>query len=193
MFWYLAYTAVRTVDQVTHDLITYCWLIIWEALMHGGQSWLKYERSFHAQEAINISLHRIGLIPNFQAAPMLGQQARGGIFCFLCQGINHPSIQWVLGPLQQPVVSYKPVSSGSGSSVNKITNVLSIQDSNPSVHTGMEVVVLIHICNECITFGQWHQARKCKGTLQYSLYKHVGYNLWHRQPQRHRQDVNFII
>ena len=37
VFCYLAYVAVRTDDESTCDLITYCRLIVREALRHGGQ------------------------------------------------------------------------------------------------------------------------------------------------------------
>ena len=81
VFCYLAYVAVRTSDQTTWDLITYCRLIVREALRHGGQGWQEYDRSFRAQAATNLS-----------------QRAAGGSFCTLCRGVDHSSSQCSLSP-----------------------------------------------------------------------------------------------
>ena len=67
--------AMGTNDELTRDLITYCRLIIQEALRHGGQGWQEYDRSFHAQAAIESTLHWNGLLPDLQATTTLGQWA----------------------------------------------------------------------------------------------------------------------
>ena len=83
-FCYLAYVAVRINNDSTCDLITYCCLILREALRHGGQEWLENNRSFRAQAAIVPSIRWNILLPDLQAASILGQRAAGGSCCSLC-------------------------------------------------------------------------------------------------------------
>ena len=44
---YLTYLAVGTTDPVTRDRLTYAVLLLREAMRHGGQGWLEYDRLFH--------------------------------------------------------------------------------------------------------------------------------------------------
>ena len=194
---YLAYVTVRTNNKPTHDLITYCCLIIREALRHGGQGWQEYDRSFRAQAAIDSTLHWNGLLPDLQATIMLGQQAGGGSFCSLCQGVDHPTSQCALGPLQKPVVSHQAVISGNMSTANgsgrrdhpQFWPVCSSWNGGHCAYPGR-----CTFCHVCIICGQRHQARDCKDAPQDLYYKRG------LQPQAPRcsiqdrwQDVNFYI
>ena len=53
---FLTYLAVGTTDPVTRDRLTYAVLLTREAMRHGGQGWLDYDRLFRQQAAINPSL-----------------------------------------------------------------------------------------------------------------------------------------
>ena len=44
VFCFLAYTAVRTTDLTTRDMLAYCRLVVREGLRHGGQGWQDYDR-----------------------------------------------------------------------------------------------------------------------------------------------------
>lgn len=174
VFCYLAYVAVRTNDEPTRDLITYCRLIIREALRHGGQGWQEYDRSFRAQAAIDTTLRWNGLLPDLQATTMLGQRAGGGSSCSLCRGVDHSTSQCALGPLQQPVVSHQAGTSGNTSTTNgggrrdhpRFRPVCTSWNGGHCSYPGR--CTFRHVC---ITCGQRHQARECKDTSQDSPYK----------------------
>ena len=56
VFCFAAYMVVRTQDEATREMLSYCRRVIREALRHGGQGWQEYDRSFQAQAAIDRSL-----------------------------------------------------------------------------------------------------------------------------------------
>ena len=173
VFCYLAYVAVRTNDEPTQDLITYGCLIIREALRHGRQGWQEYDRSFRVQAAIDSSLRWNGLLPDLQAATMLGQRAVGGSFCSLCRGIDHPSSQCALSPLQQPVLSQQSVNSGGSTAIgnrrpdhSRPRPICMSWNGGHCAYPGN--CTFRHVC---VTCGQRHQARECKDTPLDSPFK----------------------
>ena len=46
VYCFAAYMAVLTPDPRTREILAYCSLIIREALRHGGDGWLEYDRTF---------------------------------------------------------------------------------------------------------------------------------------------------
>ena len=46
IYCFIAYAAVRTSDTLARNMLVYCRLIISEALLHGGQRWQEYDRTF---------------------------------------------------------------------------------------------------------------------------------------------------
>ena len=62
----------------THEMLVYCRLIIPEALRHGGDGWLEYDRTFWCQAAVDPSLPWHSLVPGLQAATILNARPSGG-------------------------------------------------------------------------------------------------------------------
>ena len=173
VFCYLAYVAVRVNDDAARDLITYCRLIVREALRHGGQGWQEYDRSFRAQAAIDPSIRWNVLLPDLQAATILGQRAAGGSCCSLCRGVDHSPSQCALSPLQQPLMPPQPANL----TVPWSNNTRRAGQSKPwpictSWNRGRCTYpgscTFRHVC---ITCGQRHQARECKDTPHDSPFK----------------------
>ena len=87
---FLTYLAIGTVDPVTWDRLAYATLLIQEAMRHGGQSWIKYNRLFRQQAALNPNLPWNTIHPGLHASTILGQRQLGpGTFRTLCQGCDH--------------------------------------------------------------------------------------------------------
>ena len=148
-------------------MITYCRLIMREALRHGGQGWQEYDRTFRALAVIGHSIRWNVLLPNLQTATILGQWAAGGSYCSLCRGVDHSPSQCALSLLQQPSIPPQPAN----------TTVLSYNFTRPATQSRPRLIctswnggcctypgncTFHHIC---ITCGQQHQARDCKDTL----------------------------
>ena len=55
-YCFLGYMAILTSDPSTRDQLAYARLVIKEALRHGGQGWLDYDRAFRQQAAAEPSL-----------------------------------------------------------------------------------------------------------------------------------------
>ena len=68
---YLTYCAVQAPDQATRDRMTYAILVVREAMRHGGQGWLYYDRLFRQQAAINPGLQWNAIHPQLQATTVL--------------------------------------------------------------------------------------------------------------------------
>ena len=170
---YLAYVAVRTNNDTTYNLITYCCLIVREALRHGRQGLQKYDRSFCAQAAIDPSIRWNGLLPDLQAATILGQWVAGCSCCPLCQGVDHPPSQCALSLLQQPVMPPQPTVF----MVLSFNNMRQAGQSRPwpictSWNGGRCTYpgnCMFH--HVCITCGQQHQVRDCKDSPHDSPFK----------------------
>ena len=113
---YLTYCAVQAPDQATRDRMTYAILVVREAMRHGGQGWLDYDRLFRQQAAINPGLQWNAIHPQLQATTVLNQRPTAqGNFCTLCQECDHSSSQCALAQVQQSagrsgVGAYRPPS-----------------------------------------------------------------------------------
>ena len=79
----IPYAAVRVPDEVSRNLLTYCRLLIREALCHCGEGWWEYNRLFHSQAVITPLVSWNTICPSLQAATLLGQHGTGGTFCTL--------------------------------------------------------------------------------------------------------------
>ena len=102
-YCFLGYVAVLTPDPATRDQLAYARLIIREALRHGGQGWLDYDRAFRQQVAADPSMRWNTLLPGLQAATILGRGGGQGLaFCTLCRGSDHTRSQCALLYLQPP-------------------------------------------------------------------------------------------
>lgn len=59
IFWlycFITYTAIRTSDPLTRDMLAYACHEIGEVLRHGGTGWMEYDRVFRRQLAIDSSI-----------------------------------------------------------------------------------------------------------------------------------------
>ena len=75
MYSFSAYMAVRTTDEFTRNMLTYCRLIIHEVLRHGGQGWIEYDRTFHRLCEVDTTLPWNSLLLDLQASTTLSQRA----------------------------------------------------------------------------------------------------------------------
>ena len=87
-------------------MFVYCRLIIPEALRHGGDGWLEYDRTFWCQAAVDPSLPWHSLVPGLQAATILNARpSGGGQFCTICCEPDHSAGQCALSVVQPPEYS----------------------------------------------------------------------------------------
>ena len=87
----------------TREMLFYCRLIIPEALRHGGDGWLEYDRTFWCQAAVDPSLPWHSLVPGLQAATILNARPSGGgsFARFAASPITQPvSVPFQLSSLQ---------------------------------------------------------------------------------------------
>jgi hypothetical protein len=112
VYCFAAYTAVRTQDPLTRDMLSYARLIIREALRHGGRGWQEYDRSFRRQLAIDTSQPWNVLNPSLQASTLVGSGVGPRTWCSLCHEPDHSLLQCALASLQQGVTNIPTTSSG---------------------------------------------------------------------------------
>ena len=102
-YCFLGYMAILTSDPSTRDQLAYVRLVIKEALRHGGQGWLDYDRAFRQQAVAEPSLRWNTLLSGLQASTILGQRNRQeAAFCTLCREGDHTQAQCALVYLQPP-------------------------------------------------------------------------------------------
>ena len=101
---FMSYLAVLTTDQLTRERLAYAVLIVSEAMRHGSQGWLEYDRLFRQQAALDQSLPWNVIHPGLQATTILSQRAGQGTFCSLSQESDHPTHQCATLQLQQPTL-----------------------------------------------------------------------------------------
>ena len=171
VFCFVAYMSVRTTDPVTWDMLTYCRLIIREALRHGGRGWQDYDRTFRTQAAIDQSIRWNVILPDLQASTILGQRSSGGLYCTLCTGIDHASSQCALSVMQQPLITQPPIGTGRGTHFGgrrppRPRPICSSWNSGRCWYPG--TCSFRHVCATC---GQHHQARDCADTPPESQYR----------------------
>ena len=154
---FLTFLAVGTPDQVTRERITYAMLIVKEAMRHGGQGWLDYDRLFRQQAALNPSLPWNVIHPELQATTILGQRLTGPVnFCTLCQECDHMAPRCALAQLQQPAVRAASISSrmtgrGFGRICSSWNDVACIYPGTCNYR---------HVCSNC--FQASHPAKDCR-------------------------------
>lgn len=64
-------------------------MIIRESKLHGGNSWLDYDRVFRQQAAIDQTLLWSTLHPGIQAATLVGRSTGPATFCTLSREPDH--------------------------------------------------------------------------------------------------------
>ena len=173
VYCFLAYVTVRaTADPATCDMLTYCRLVIREALRHGGRGWQDYDRAFRSQAAIDQSMRWNVILPELQACTILGQRSAGGLYCSLCTGVDHSVSQCALSVLQQPLTMQPPVNTRrpSNSSDRRASSrpipICSSWNSGRCIYPG--TCSFRHICATC---RQQHRARDCDDTPSESPYR----------------------
>ena len=154
---FLTYLAIQTSDTVTRERAAYAMLVVREAMRHGGQGWLEYDRLFRQQAALNPALAWNVIHPELQATTILGQRTSStGIFCSQCQECDHSVQQCALTQLQQPSIRSTPVQSRQpGRSLGRIC---SSWNDGACIYPG--TCSYRHICSSC--FQHSHRARDCR-------------------------------
>ena len=172
VYCFNAYVAIRTSDPLTRDMLAYSRILIREALRHGGDGWLQYDRVFRRHLSINPLLNWNVLEPGLQASTMLGQRNSSGIFCTLCRESDHISTYCALAPLQQQL---QPLPSGTPSQAPRPPR----PPRRPETLLGICVNWNKGICTRpscsfrhvCASCQLQHRARDCPDTPPDSEYK----------------------
>ncbi len=151
---FLTYLAVGTSDPVVRDRLTYAVLLIREAMRHGGQGWLDYDRLFRQQAALNPNLPWNVVHPGLQATTILGTRS-SGTFCNLCQECDHVAAQCALTQLQQQSVRGQQGRDNGGRGVVRICS--SWNDGACSFPGSCNYR---HVCSIC--YQSSHPARRCR-------------------------------
>ena len=91
IYCFVAYCAIRTVDPLTRDMLTYARLVVREAHRYGGNGWCEYDRIFRQLAALNPATQWNTLDPSLVASTFLGSRADGTMtqFCQLCREVDH--------------------------------------------------------------------------------------------------------
>ena len=161
---FLTYVAAGTSDLVMRDRLTYAILLTREAMRHGGQGWLEYDRLFRQQAAINPSLPWNAVHPGLHSTTILRQRTSGaGTYCLLCQECDHVAAHCALAQLQPSLLKgssnnlvQNPVQSPSqaGRSQIRICN-----SWNDGACTFPGNCTYRHVCSVC--FRPSHPAKEC--------------------------------
>ena len=161
---FLTYLAVGTPDLATRDRLTYAVLLIREAMCHGGQGWMEYDRLFRQQAAIDPSLQWNVIHPWLQATTILGQQPSGaGTYCVTCQECDHVASQCAMAQLQQPMLRSGGASQGSSQSfaqsgtTNRRPKICNSWNDGACMYPGN--CTYRHVCAVC--FRTSHPAKDC--------------------------------
>ena len=157
IYCFTAHVAIRTPNQLTHQMLAYARLIICEALRHGRVGWASMT-VFHRQVLINASLPWNTLEPSLQVATILGQRSSEGTFYSLCQECNHLSHQCALAPLQ-PAAHQPP------------RQVETLQRICVAWNNGTCFRHQCSFCHTCATCQKGHKAQDCPDTPPESEYK----------------------
>ena len=161
---FLTYLAVGTSDPAVRDKLTYAVLLVREAMRHGGQGWLEYDRLFRQQVAINPTLSWNVIHPALQATTILAQRA-SGMYCVTCQECDHVAAQCALSQLHPPalrgsgptqVSARNPGQAGMSSRVS--SRICNSWNDGACAYPG--TCTYRHICSVC--FRTSHQAKDCR-------------------------------
>ena len=152
---FLTYLAVFTTDQATCERATYGLLVVREAMRHGGQGWLDYDRLFRQQAAINPSMQWNALHPELQAATILSQHTSGGTFCTVCQEHDHNASQCAMAqPQPSTIRTSTTMSRQPGRSMGRICTSW---NEGARIYPGS--CSFCHVCSKC--YQQSHRAKDC--------------------------------
>ena len=169
---FLTYAAVRTQNMATQHQLAYARLILPEALRHGGNGWLEYNRTFRKQAAINPAIAWNALEPALHSSVILGQRSSAGTFCTLCKGTDHAPAHCTLAPLQLPMQTQSTQFKQRPTPVRRPESLLHICVSwNKGYCTYPGMCTYKHICATC---QEAHKARDCVLTPEDSEYKRAG-------------------
>ena len=156
---FLTYLAVSTSDVATCVSLTYAMLLVREALRHGGQGWMEYDRLFRQQAAIDASLPWNSIQPSPQATTILGQRTpRQGLFCTLCQECDHMAAQCALGQLQQTTTQGSSNQGGTPGPSRGSQRICASWNDGACLYPG--TCNFRHICSKC--FRSSHKAKNCR-------------------------------
>ena len=157
VYCFSTYMAVRTSDPLTRDMLAYTRLIIREALRHGGNGWLDYDRVFRKHTAINPAQPWNVLLPSLQASTLVSSRPQlGGKFCTLCQECDHSTAHCALSAVELPVAFTGPVQSP------KSTEACIAWNKGGCYRTTCRFV---HMCATC---GLHHKAAGCPSGVPYN-------------------------
>ena len=110
VYCFLAYTAIRSPDPATREMLAYARLVIRESQRHGGRGWLEYNRVFRQQAALDHTMRWNTLLhPGIQVGTVVGQAPTQRLFCTLCREPDHTADQCALAYLQAPTDPLIPV------------------------------------------------------------------------------------
>ena len=112
VYCFLAYTAIRSPDPATREMLAYARLVIRESQRHGGNGWLEYDRVFRQQAALDHTMRWNTLHPGIQAETLVGHAPTHRLFCTLCREPDHTADQCALAYLQAftaPLIPVTPV------------------------------------------------------------------------------------
>ena len=173
VYCFTVFIAVQTSDHTAREMLAYCRLIIREALRHGGQGWQEYDRTFRRQREINPSLTWSSLLPDLQAATILGQRQGQGTFCSLCRGSDHSNMQCALASLHQP--GSTPLPPSLETSTQRYQTRRPNQPLQPVCTSwNMGACMFPGRCNfshVCATCSLAHRAKDCADTPEESIYR----------------------
>ena len=152
---FLTYLAVLTPDPTTRKRLAYAILVIREAMRHGGQGWLDYDRLFRQQATIDHNIQWNLVHPGLQATTILSHRSGQGLFCNLCQECDHAAQQCAMIQLQQP-----PTRNNLATPVSRMTSRRICTSWNEGNCAYPGSCTYRHICSRC--FQPSHQARDCR-------------------------------
>ena len=154
---FLTYLAVWTQDQATRNRITYALLVVREAMRHGGQGWMDYDRLFRQQAAIDPGLQWNVIHPQLQATTILSQgRTTQGSFCSLCQECDHSPSQCALAQLNQ--IQSRSTPSTSRSSSRSFVRICNSWNEGSCIYPG--TCNYRHVCSNC--HHPSHPAKDCR-------------------------------
>ena len=156
---FLTFLAVQTSDPVTRDKATYAMLVVREAIRHGGQGWLDYDRLFCQQATLNPNLSWNRIHPELQVTTILSQPSTSaGSFYTLCQECDHSSQQCTLGQLLQPAMWATHEDPSRGPQGCSLGRICTSWNNGACIYP--RSCNYRHICLLC--FQSSHRARDCR-------------------------------
>ena len=107
VYCFLAYTAIRTPDKQTRDLLVYARILMREARKHGGDGWKAYDAVFRENAAASNEVDWTKLEGSLHATTLVANRTSDGMFCHFCSEADHFSEECALSSVKQ-TTSNKP-------------------------------------------------------------------------------------